>query len=186
MKLISDELYDALDLLGIIPNEVRKNNVGASDYAEHLLQPWTIIQAYKLNYWDGDIVKRVLRKKATDARRLDYEKIKHICDERIRQIDAELQQNKKTMTRTELIELIGKDNVLKLESETAEATSRVIYPTFEAESAAMMEYRASLTLDNGTAYAYYYQPVVLLESEDDSSDYGSLDWDVARYEFEEK
>lgn len=90
------------------------------------------------------------------------------------------------MTRTELINRIGKENVLKLESETAEATSRVIYPTFEAESAAMMEYRASLTLDNGTAYAYYYQPVVLLESEDDSSDYGSLDWDVARYEFEEK
>lgn len=95
MKLISDELYDALDLLGIIPNEVRKNNVGASDYAEHLIQPWTIIQAYKLNYWDGDIIKRVLRKKRTDTRRLDYEKIKHICDEGIRQIDVKQRQKQK-------------------------------------------------------------------------------------------
>ena len=40
-----------------------------------------------LNPWDADIVKRVLRTKKTDGRRLDYEKIIHICKERIRQID---------------------------------------------------------------------------------------------------
>lgn len=40
---------------------------------------------YNLNPWDADIIKRILRDKG--ERRLDYEKIKHICDERIRQID---------------------------------------------------------------------------------------------------
>lgn len=39
MKEISDELYDKLDKLGLIPNDVRKSNVGKSDYSEHLIQP---------------------------------------------------------------------------------------------------------------------------------------------------
>ena len=66
---------------------VRDYNVGKSDYARHTIQPWDIILEYGLNYWDGDIVKRVLRKKEGESRRLDYEKIIHICKERIRQID---------------------------------------------------------------------------------------------------
>ena len=86
---IPDELYDRLQKLGIIPNEVRDMNVGASDYSRHIIQPWTIWQEYQLNPWDADIVKRVLRHKATDTRKMDYEKIIHICQERIRQIDME-------------------------------------------------------------------------------------------------
>ena len=39
---IPDELYDRLQKLGIIPNEVRDMNVGASDYSKHLIQPWAI------------------------------------------------------------------------------------------------------------------------------------------------
>lgn len=68
---------------------VRDYNVGKSDYAKHKIQPWDIILEYGLNYWDGDIVKRVLRTKEGESRRLDYEKIIHICNERIRQIDEE-------------------------------------------------------------------------------------------------
>lgn len=68
---------------------VRDYNVGKSDYAKHTIQPWDIILEYGLNYWDGDIVKRVLRTKEGEARRLDYEKIIHICQERIRQIDMD-------------------------------------------------------------------------------------------------
>lgn len=68
---------------------VRDYNVGKSDYAKHKIQPWDIILEYGLNYWDGDIIKRVLRTKEGESRRLDYEKIIHICQERIRQIDAE-------------------------------------------------------------------------------------------------
>ena len=86
---IPNDLYDRLQKLGIIPNEVRDMNVGASDYSKHLIQPWAIWQEYQLNPWDADIIKRVLRHKATDTRKMDYEKIIHICEERIRQIDME-------------------------------------------------------------------------------------------------
>ena len=54
---------------------------------KRVIQPWDIWLEYNLNPWDADIVKRVLRNKG--ERRLDYEKIKHVCDERIRQIDEE-------------------------------------------------------------------------------------------------
>lgn len=82
-------LYRQLRRLGILDTSVRSHNVGESDYSQRIIQPWSIILEYRLNYWDGDIIKRVLRHKQTDPRRLDYEKIIHICEERIRQIEAE-------------------------------------------------------------------------------------------------
>ena len=87
MKEISDELYEQLDYLGLIPNEVRSANVGNSDYSQHFIQPWTIWLDAILNGFDADIIKRVLRTKAGDSRKMDYEKIIHICKERIRQIE---------------------------------------------------------------------------------------------------
>ena len=83
------ELYNRLKHLGMISNEVRLLNVGASDYSQHLIQPWSIWQEYDLNPWDADIIKRVLRSKSTEPRKMDYEKIIHICQERIRQIETE-------------------------------------------------------------------------------------------------
>ena len=68
-------------------DNVRAYNVGASNYAKHKIQPWDIWLEYKLNPWDADIVKRVLRDKPTDGRKLDYEKIIHICKELIRQLE---------------------------------------------------------------------------------------------------
>lgn len=68
-------------------SETRNYNVGKSDYAKHKIQPWDIWKEYNLNPWDADIIKRVLRTKEGEPRRLDYEKIIHICQERIRQID---------------------------------------------------------------------------------------------------
>ena len=89
-KGISLELYERLQYLGIIPNEIRKNNVGCSDYSKHLIQPWSVWLDYDLNSWDADIVKRVLRTKdepnmtRTDARIMDYEKIgRASCRERV-------------------------------------------------------------------------------------------------------
>jgi hypothetical protein len=43
--------------------------------------------AYDLNPWDADIIKRILRTKKGEDRKLDYEKIIHICKERISQIE---------------------------------------------------------------------------------------------------
>lgn len=94
MKEIPDLLYDELVHLGIIQTAenkaVRDHNVGLSNYAEHVIQPWAIWQDWGLNPWDADIIKRVLRTKAGTYRIEDYEKIIHICQERIRQIRTEL------------------------------------------------------------------------------------------------
>ena len=59
-------------------SNVRDYNVGKSDYSKHKIQPW-----------DADIVKRVLRTKEGEDRKLDYEKIIHVCQERIRPLEAE-------------------------------------------------------------------------------------------------
>lgn len=89
------KLYKQLKKLGIIPDEVRSYNVGASDYSRRLIQPWSIWLAYDLNPWDSDIIKRVLRNKKGESRIVDYEKIIHVCKERIRQLklDEEITNN---------------------------------------------------------------------------------------------
>lgn len=87
MKEINDELYERLNYLGIIPNDIRNNNVGSSNYSQHVIQPWSIWIDWELNPWDADIIKRVLRTKDNTPRREDYEKIIHICKERLRQIE---------------------------------------------------------------------------------------------------
>lgn len=96
MKEISDELYAKLEYLGIIQNEVRSHNVGKSNYSKKTIQPWAVWLDYpELTGWDDDIVKRVLRIKeeegmsANEARKMDYEKIIHNCQERIRQLDIQ-------------------------------------------------------------------------------------------------
>lgn len=74
--------------------DVRSYNVGNSDYSKHGIQPWDIWIEYKLNPFDADIVKRVLRKKNeggmsyVEARIMDYKKIIHVANERIRQLEA--------------------------------------------------------------------------------------------------
>lgn len=88
-RQLDEDTYKALVRLGILDTSVRSYNRGTSDYSRHIIQPWTIWQDYNLNPWDADIVKRILRTKQGDSRRLDYEKIIHICEERIRQIDME-------------------------------------------------------------------------------------------------
>lgn len=91
------ELYRKLSYLGIIHDnsedsvDIRSFNIGKSDYAKHTLQPWSIWLDYNLNAWDADIVKRVLRTKQGESRIMDYEKIIHDCNERIRQLKYENQ-----------------------------------------------------------------------------------------------
>lgn len=86
-------LYNKLKTLGIIPCEEREFNIGNSDYSKHVIQPWSIWIDWNLNAFDADIVKRVLRTKQGESRISDYNKIIHICNERIRQIKSEYETN---------------------------------------------------------------------------------------------
>jgi len=92
-----DEFEKRLEQLGIIDNTgIRDGNIGNSNYSEHIIQPWSIWIDYNLNAWDADIIKRVLRTKKEpgiperDSRIMDYNKIIHICNERIRQLNEGL------------------------------------------------------------------------------------------------
>lgn len=101
------ELYNNFNRLGLIPNDVREANVGKSNYAQHTIQPWSIWIDYDLNPWDADIVKRTLRTKAEEgmslkeSRLMDYEKIIHICKERMRQLNSEISEDVSIESTTE-------------------------------------------------------------------------------------
>lgn len=82
-------LYCKLKALGIIPSKERSYNVGNSNYSQHVIQPWSIWIDWNLNPFDADIIKRVLRTKEGESRILDYTKIIHICEERIRQLKCD-------------------------------------------------------------------------------------------------
>lgn len=90
MKQISNELYESLLRVRIITSEddtTRNHNIGTSNYSKHIIQPWSIWLDYNLDPWDADIVKRVLRTKNGEPRKQDYEKIIHICKEKIAQLE---------------------------------------------------------------------------------------------------
>lgn len=80
---------------------VQSYNVGKSDYSKHVIQPWDIWKEYNLNPWDADIVKRVLRTKEGEDRKLDYEKIIHICRYRIAELSKEVSKETKVVASAE-------------------------------------------------------------------------------------
>lgn len=109
-------------------NDVRSYNCGTSDYSKHKFQAWSFWILFRLNPWDGDITKRVLRKKSTDPRILDYKKMKHIALERIRQF-----QNNENVFPIENLE--PKDITLgemiedyDLNSDDIVILTRILYP----------------------------------------------------------
>ena len=71
----------------------RDYHVGDSNYSNKELQPWDVWLKAQLNPWDADIVKRIMRTKidagmtSEEQHILDYQKIQHICQERIEQIN---------------------------------------------------------------------------------------------------
>ena len=143
MKEISDELYAKLEYLGIIDNEVRSHNVGKSNYSKKVIQPWTVWRAYpELTGWDDDIIKRILRIKeeegmsANEARKMDYEKIIHNCQERIRQIDLEI----------------------RYKNENTENDTCVAYPRKVLCTQTWVFYDGDRSVESFTENFYYNQP----------------------------
>lgn len=84
-------LFKRLVKFGIIDTTgVRSHNEGESNYAEHLQTAWSIACEYPhLTFWDIDIIKRILREKDTDPREMEYRKIIHDAQERLRQLELE-------------------------------------------------------------------------------------------------
>ena len=52
--------------------------IGGTHYSKHTIQPWDIIDEYGLNFYEGNVLKYLLRKK--DNRREDLEKCQHYLE----------------------------------------------------------------------------------------------------------
>lgn len=53
-----DEAYYAL-----AESQLRNKQVGGDHYKKHVIQVWDIIDAYDLNFWEGNALKYLLRQK---------------------------------------------------------------------------------------------------------------------------
>lgn len=61
--------------------EVQSKQVGGSHYKNHDTQVWDIIDEYNLNYYEGNILKYLLRTK--DNRIEDLQKLIHYAEKEI-------------------------------------------------------------------------------------------------------
>ena len=72
-------------------SELLKKQVGGSHYKDHgQMQPWCIIEHYKLNYWEGSALKYILRSKDPTKRIEDLRKAAHCLE----YIAAAMEKNK--------------------------------------------------------------------------------------------
>ena len=59
----------------------KKRQVGGDHYTQHEVQPWDIILAYKLDYFEGNVLKYLLRRKGN--RLEDLLKAQHYLERKI-------------------------------------------------------------------------------------------------------
>lgn len=65
--------YHANDQIG-----VQHRQVGGDHYSRHAIQPWDIIREYGMDFWEGNALKYLLRRK--ENRLQDLEKARHYLD----------------------------------------------------------------------------------------------------------
>ena len=61
--------------------DVMGRQVGGEHYKKHSIQPWSIIDDYALNYYEGNILKYLLRDKSNRVE--DLEKLIHYAEKEI-------------------------------------------------------------------------------------------------------
>jgi len=57
-----------------------RRQVGGNHYNAFKIQPWDIIDEHKLDYYEGNVLKYLLRRKDPTKRREDLEKAKHYLE----------------------------------------------------------------------------------------------------------
>ena len=60
-------------------NESRNKQVGGEHYKKHSIQPWDIVKDWKLDFFEGNVVKYMLRDK--DSKKEDLKKACHYLQE---------------------------------------------------------------------------------------------------------
>jgi len=75
--LVTDEEMKMLNE----PTEIMERQEGGQHYKKHEVQPWHIVDMYELNFYEGNIIKYMLRDK--DNRLEDLKKARHYLDKLI-------------------------------------------------------------------------------------------------------
>ena len=65
---------------------MKSKQIGGTHYSSHEIQPWDIVVEYKLNYFEGNALKYLLRTK--DNRVMDLQKAIHYLDKEIENVQA--------------------------------------------------------------------------------------------------
>lgn len=58
----------------------RSRQAGGDHYLQRAIQPWDIIEAYGLDYWEGNAIKYLLRRKPGTDRAQDLRKAIHYLE----------------------------------------------------------------------------------------------------------
>lgn len=65
----------------VVRKTFKEAQIGGDHYKKHTIQPWDIIDEYKLDYYAGNALKYLLRNK--DNKKQDLEKAKHYLEKMI-------------------------------------------------------------------------------------------------------
>lgn len=65
----------------------RRHQVDGDHYSRHRIQPWDIIAEYDLDFWEGNALKYLLRRKAGVSRATDLRKARHYLDHCLARLD---------------------------------------------------------------------------------------------------
>ena len=59
------------------------NGLGGDHYSRHSIQPWDVIEEYGLDFWEGNALKYLLRRKDGVSRTEDLRKAVHYLEHQI-------------------------------------------------------------------------------------------------------
>ncbi len=74
MRTLSDPPPPAEPLDGLGPHEMQ---IDGAHYLGKAMQPWDVIEAYDLNFFEGNVLKYLLRRKPGVPRATDLRKAAH-------------------------------------------------------------------------------------------------------------
>ena len=83
--LIPEDTFEMPEDAFEVPEETHHKQVGGDHYF-NAIQPWDIIRAWDLNYWEGNLIKYALRHKGK-GKVEDLEKARHYLEYLIEHYD---------------------------------------------------------------------------------------------------
>jgi len=68
----------------------KDSNIGESDYSTRKIQPWDVWESFNPTPWEADIIKRLMRTKSAEDDALDLQKIRHVCEYKMMELDTQI------------------------------------------------------------------------------------------------